>query len=180
MKVHEAAAAALAACRTVLAGVSPADLTRPSPCAEYTVAEVGEHLARSMVLLGGVGGGSSTYPGGPLDRRITTLAEAALTAWQRRGLDGTVAVGRSEYPAALALEIIPLELLVHGWDVADATGQPLDVAPQVAEHVLAAAHELITPERRGRAFAEEVHADPNASALDRLVAFTGRRSLGSG
>ena len=38
----------------------------------------------------------------------------------RRELDGSVAVGRTVLPASLAVEIMPLELLVHGWDIAHA------------------------------------------------------------
>ena len=100
--------------------------------------------------------------------------EAALTAWRRRGVGGTVAVGRSTLPASLAVEIIPMELLVHGWDMARATGQQIDVPPEVADHLLGRARALVTEDKRGRSFAAEVPAGPQASALQRLIAFTGR------
>ena len=75
---------------------------------------------------------------------MAATAEAALAAWRHHGLDGSVAVGRSVLPASLAVEIIPLELLVHGWDIAHATGQDIDVSPEVASYVLDRARELIT------------------------------------
>jgi uncharacterized protein (TIGR03086 family) len=114
---------------------------------------------------------------GSLEERVTVSAGAALAAWRRRGLDGSVAVGRSTLPAGLAAEIIPLELLVHGWDLARAIGSEIDVAPEVADYMLGQARLLITPDKRGRSFAAEVPAGPSASALERLIAFTGREPL---
>jgi uncharacterized protein (TIGR03086 family) len=189
MGPFDCAAVTLAACRAVLGRLTEDDLSRPSPCAEYTVGEVGEHVVRSMVLLASVAGAQAGNPaagsvgpaggpvgraGGPLEEQVAVTAEAALAAWRRRGLDGTVAVGRSTLPASLAVEIIPMELLVHGWDMARATGQHIDIPPEVAGHVLGRARELVTEDKRGRSFAAEVPAGPEATALQRLIAFTGR------
>jgi uncharacterized protein (TIGR03086 family) len=176
----DCASVTLTACQAVLRRLTEDDLPRPSPCAEYTVGEVGHHVVRSMVLLASVAGeqtaaDSAAGPAaGPLEEQVTVTAEAALTAWRRRGLGGSVAVGRSTLPASLAVEIIPLELLVHGWDVARATGQHIEVPPEVAGHVLNRARELITEDKRGRSFAAEVPVGQEATVLQRLIAFTGR------
>jgi uncharacterized protein (TIGR03086 family) len=77
-------------------------------------------------------------------------------------------------PAGLAVEIIPLELLVHGWDIARATGQSIDASPEVASYLLDRARELITPDKRGRSFAAQAPVGPEATPLQRLIAFTGR------
>ena len=123
MGPFDCAAVTLPACRAVLQRLTEDDLARPTPCAEYTVSDVGQHLVRSMVLLASVAGEPLDGPAaGTLDTQVADTAEAALAAWRRRGLDGSVAVGRSVLPASLAMEIIPLELLVHGWDIAQATG----------------------------------------------------------
>jgi uncharacterized protein (TIGR03086 family) len=165
----------LAACRAVLRRLTEDDLSRPTPCTEYAVGAVGQHVVRSMVLLAAVAGEQIDGPAaGRLEEQVTVTAEAALAAWRRRGLSGTVAVGRSSLPASLAVEIIPLELLVHGWDIAQATGDDLDVPPEVAGYVLSRARELITEDKRGRSFAAEVPAGPQATALGQLIAFTGR------
>jgi uncharacterized protein (TIGR03086 family) len=188
MGPFDCAAVTLAACRAVLGQLTEDDLSRPSPCAEYTVGEVGEHVVRSMVLLASVAGAQAGNPAagsvgpaagsagsvGPLEEQVAVTAEAALAAWRRRGLGGTVAVGRSTLPANLAVEIIPMELLVHGWDMARATGQQIDVPPEVVDHVLGRAWELVTEDKRGRSFAAEVPAGPEATTLQRLIAFTGR------
>jgi len=175
MGPFDRAAVTLAACRAVLWPLTEDDLSRPSPCTEYTVGEVGQHVVRSMVLLASVAGDPAAgAAAGSLEEQVAVTTEAALAAWRRRGLDGTVAVGRSTLPATLAVEIIPMELLVHGWDVARATRQQIDVPPEVADHLLGCARELVTEDKRGRSFAAEVPAGPQATALQRLIAFTGR------
>jgi len=175
MGPFDCAAVTLPACRAVLQRLTEEDLSRPTPCTEYSVGEVGQHLVRSMVLLASVAGEQIGTPvAGSLDTTVGATAEAALAAWRHRGLDGSVAVGRSALPASLAVEIIPLELLVHGWDIAHATGHHIDVTPEVAGYVLDRARELITADKRGRSFAAELPAGAAATTLQRLVAFTGR------
>jgi uncharacterized protein (TIGR03086 family) len=171
----DCAAVALSACQAVLRRLAEDDLARPTPCTEYTVREVGQHVVRSMVLLASVAGQEIDSPtAGTLEEQVTATTESALAAWRRRGLDGSVAVGSRTMPASLAVEIISLELLVHGWDIAHATGADMAVPAEVAAHVLGRARELITPDRRGRGFAAEVPADPEDTAMHRLIAFTGR------
>ncbi len=63
---------------------------------------------------------------------------------------------------------------MHGWDIARATGRDIDVPPEVGGYVLDRARELITEDKRGRSFAAEVPAGPDATVLQRLIAFTGR------
>lgn len=175
MGPFESAAVTLPACRAVLRQLTEDDLSGLTPCAEYTVGDVGQHMVRSMVLLASVAGEQVDSPAaGTLEEKVAATAEAALAAWRRRGLDGSVAVGRSVLPARLAVEIIPLELLVHGWDIAHATGHGIDVSPEVAGYVLGRARDLITEDKRGRSFAAEVPAGPDATVLQRLIAFTGR------
>lgn len=175
MGPFDCAEVTLPACLAVLRRLTEKDLSRPTPCTEYTVGDVGQHLVRSMVLLASVAGEQIDTPvAGPPEITVAVTAEAALAAWRRRGLDGSVAVGRSVLPASLAVEIIPLELLVHGWDIAHATGYDIDVTPEVADYVLDRARELVTEDKRGRSFAAEVPARAEATVLQRLIAFTGR------
>jgi uncharacterized protein (TIGR03086 family) len=175
MGPFDCAAETLPACLAVLQRLTEDDLAHSTPCTEYTVGDVGQHVVRSMVLLASVAGEQIDTPvAGPLEEDVAATAEAALAAWRRRGLDGSVAVGRSAMPAGLAAEIIPLELLVHGWDIAQATGRSIDASPEVASYLLDRARELITPDKRGRSFAAQAPVRPEATPLQRLIAFTGR------
>ena len=91
MGPFDCAAVTLPACRAVLRRLTEDDLSRPTPCVGYTVADVGEHLVRSMVLLASIAGEQADSPvAGTLEEKVAATAEAALAAWRRRGLDGPV------------------------------------------------------------------------------------------
>ena len=78
-------------------------------------------------------------------------------------------------PAVLAASIVSLELLVHGWDFAVATGQQVTVSDEVSRYVLDLAYEVISPQARQRgSLAGAVEVGPDADILERLIAFSGR------
>jgi uncharacterized protein (TIGR03086 family) len=170
------ATAALAACQRVLHGMSDGDSGRATVCTEFTVAQLTDHLVGSITLLGGAAG--AEFPpvtAARLEARVADAAQTALEAWDRRGPDGMVTIGGNDMPASMALGILSIELLVHGWDYAQATGQQVTVPDPVTAHVLDLAGTIITPEGRVRAgFDPALPAGPDAGVLDRLIAFTGR------
>jgi uncharacterized protein (TIGR03086 family) len=175
------AEAALGALQHVLHPISRDELSKSTPCSEYDVVQLTDHLLNSITVLGGAAG--AKFPdrdaGDSVERQVIGAARAALDAWHRRGLDGTVTLAAGELPAAFAVGILSLELLVHGWDYARATAHPMDVADALAEYVLGLARKVITPERRPTVgFADPVAVPDDASALDRLIAFTGRDPQG--
>lgn len=86
-----------------------------------------------MVLLGGIAGRELSAPAGAsLAESIDALGRGAIGAWRERGIEGEVAVGRTITPAPLAADIIALELVVHGWDVARALAPASPPAPTSA------------------------------------------------
>ena len=98
-----------------------------------------------------------------------------LEAWRKRGVEGTVEFAGREAPAQLPVDILLIELLVHAWDFAKASGQTVQVDDAVSGYVLDRARSLIAPRMRdGDQFAAEVQAGPDADNLARLAAFTGR------
>ena len=71
------------------------------------------------------------------------------------------------------------ELVIHGWDLAVATGQPYDVAAENLE----ASWELVTsipedPEQRAGLFGPRVSIADDAPLLDRTLAYAGRNPHG--
>jgi uncharacterized protein (TIGR03086 family) len=112
---------------------------------------------------------------GTVESRVAFAAQQALEAWDRRGLEGTVKRGERDMPAVLAASIVSLELLVHGWDFAVATGQQVTVSDEVSRYVLDLAYEVISPQARQRgSLAGAVEVGPDADILERLIAFSGR------
>jgi uncharacterized protein (TIGR03086 family) len=171
------AEAALGALQHVLHPISRDELSKSTPCTEYDVMQLTDHLLNSITLLGGAAG--AELPERDSDdsvaRQIIGAARPTLDAWHRRGLDDSVTIGTNELPATIAVSILSLELLVHGWDFAAATKHPIDVAESLADYVLGLAKKVITPQGRATVgFDEPVAVPDDAPALDQLIAFTGR------
>ena len=100
--------------------------------------------------------------------------------WRRPGaLQRVVALPIGEVPGEVALGMALTDAVVHGWDLAAATGQDSTIDDRVAGPLLAAAQAAITDELRQPAgaravFAQPVPIDPDSPAGERLVAFLGR------
>ena len=80
-------------------------------------------------------------------------------------------------PAAVGAAILPVELLLHGWDLAQGTQQRLRVSDEVVTYVQGLAETIVPGGRRGGSFGEEVAAPQHADALERLAAYSGRRPV---
>jgi uncharacterized protein (TIGR03086 family) len=172
------AEATLAAMERVLRGVTDADLDNHTPCTEFTVSQLADHVVGGVSALGAMAGGSvEDASAAPVESRIADVAQQVLETWRARGLEGSVPFGESEMPATTAAGIMSVEFLVHGWDFATATDQLLPVSDEVAEYALGLAQRIISPSSRGAGgnFADEVPVGPGADALERLIAFTGRK-----
>jgi uncharacterized protein (TIGR03086 family) len=171
------AEAALGALQQVLHPIARDELSKSTPCSEYDVMALTDHLLKAITLVGGMAHADlpERDTDDSLEQQVIGAARPALDAWHRRGLDGTVTLASNELPATFAPGILTLEFLVHGWDYATATGHPMDVAESLAEYVLGLAKKVITPDGRAKVgFADPVAVPDDASALDQLIAFTGR------
>jgi uncharacterized protein (TIGR03086 family) len=171
------AEAALGVLQHVLHQISRDELSKSTPCSEYDVLQLTDHLLRAITLAGGMAGADlpDRDTDDSVEQQIIGAARPALDAWHRRGLGGTVTFASNELPATFGASVLTLEFLVHGWDYAAATGHPMDVAESLAEYTLGLAKKVITPQGRATVgFADPVAVPDDASALDRLIAFTGR------
>ncbi|MGW1678159.1 TIGR03086 family metal-binding protein [Saccharopolyspora sp. NPDC002376] len=170
----------------LLANVTDAQLTAPTPCSEYAVGDLIDHIsglslaftaaaAKDRSLTGQRPSGDASRL--PADWRtlvpeqVTAMAEAwdEPTAWE-----GMTQAGGVEAPGAVVgLDGLD-ELVVHGWDLAKATGQPFTCD----EESLTACLEFVGPATenggQGSPFGNPVEVAPDAPKLDRLVALTGR------
>lgn len=163
----------------VVKGIGESDLGRRTPCSEYDIAGLTDHLLNSITGLGGLAGAELPERDreDTVERQIILAARPALDAWHRRGLEGSVTVGEREMPARVVAGILSIEFLVHGWDYAKAMDLELPAPDSLAEYVLAIAETNITPQGRAAVGFDDPTEPPNddASPLERLVAFTGRR-----
>ena len=125
----ECAEATLDVLRQVVQGIGDDDLGNQTPCREFDVASLTDHLLNSITLIGTAAG--AEIPDREHDSsvadQVLRAARPAVAAWRRRGLDGKVPFGSGEAPAAMMARILSLEFLVHAWDYAAATGQTVRV-----------------------------------------------------
>jgi len=164
----------------VVHGIATDDLTKQTPCREFDVAALTDHLLNSVTQIGKAAGAElpARDSADSVERQIVAAARPALDAWHRRGLGGTVPFGPREAPAGYLAGIFSLEFLVHAWDYAVATGRPINAPDALSEYVMSLAQRVITPDTRGSAgFDDPVDVPENATALDRLLALTGRRPV---
>lgn len=172
-----AAEAGLAVIQGVLRQVVPTDREKPTPCADFTVHQLADHLLDTLVSLGAMAGAELTRSEGPtLEDVVSTLASDVIEAWRRRGLDGMAMSPFGEAPAPVLAGIVSIELLLHAWDFAQATGATLTVSDSVVEYVAGLAAKVI-PGARGRAFGDELVAQVGSDALTGLAAYSGRTPL---
>lgn len=165
----------------VLHTVAGSDKAKQTPCSEYNVKQLTEHLINSITSLGGMVGAefNVSQDTNSVEQLVVSTARPALDAWHKRGLDGEVAFGNASMPARVAVSVFSIEFLVHAWDYAVAVGHDVDAPDSLAEYVLGLARSLITPQQRGAAgFADPVEVPDDADPLTRLIAFTGRNPAG--
>jgi uncharacterized protein (TIGR03086 family) len=174
-----AADAALAALQPVLRTLTAEDRTRRTPCTDFTCHDLVEHLVGSLTGLGAMAGATVADPQeGSLENRVSVVAGRVVDAWRTVDLSGSVpGPGGSKLPASFAAGILPLELLLHGWDLAQAGGQRLHVSDELVAYVRSLAETVVPAARAGGSFAPEVSPAEDAPALDRLAAYAGRNPL---
>ncbi len=171
--------------KKVMSGVQPSQLSGPTPCSQFDVKALANHMAGLAV--GSERAAKKLEPMAPPDpmpdlvgdnpgSAYGPLVDATVAAWSEQGaFEGQTHFGSGEMPAQMAGAITLMEIAVHGWDLAAATGQTYTMEPDVAEAVRQTVSQLASPEaRENGAFGAEVQVGEDASAQDRLLALSGR------
>ncbi|MET8539657.1 TIGR03086 family metal-binding protein [Kitasatospora sp. NPDC004799] len=170
----------------LFATVTPADLERPTPCDEFTLRQLLNHVVGGIHRFAYIGEGGHAQDvvaaiedpsdeGWPaaLDRaraRVTAawaddaaLARPAVAPW-------------GEVPGAMAVGGYLMELVTHSWDIATALGGGFALDDELARTALGVAEAVLTPERRvpGVPFGAVRPVAEDADVHTRLAAWTGR------
>lgn len=130
------------------------------------------------------GDGTGRLHGPPADDpadAFRTRASRLLGAWAASDspADRLVAVDGLPLPAAALACAGALEIAVHGWDVAQATGLPRPVPAALATELMRTARQLVPgPAARHPLFGPPLTVPAEADPSDRLVAFLGRDPYG--
>ncbi|WP_420032992.1 TIGR03086 family metal-binding protein [Streptomyces sp. cg28] len=168
-------------------GVREDQLDLPTPCPDYAVRHLVGHIvglaaglratARKERADDNTAQPGSTLPELSPDWRaaLPKALDELVEAWRDPAAwDGMTHAGGLDLPGAVAGLVTADELVVHGWDLARATGQ--EYTPD--EAALGAAHALLAPAAedsgRGGLFGPVVQVPEGASLTDRVIGLSGR------
>ena len=164
----------------IVHNLKPADLDARTPCTDWDVRALVDHLLTWGPSLEGAARKEAVPPAETIPEDRTDALTAQLTrtveAWSRPDAwAGTTHMGGpTELPAALVGGMVVGEMVVHGWDLARATGQH----PTWDDDLLAYLYEETAKSaEQGRelgVYGSEVAVSASASLLDRTLALTGR------
>ena len=130
----------------------------------------------SPAFRGEVAGSAAPLEGELTDRWRRAMAELLSSLHSPGAQERTVTAPFGEVPVAAFARYTAFDGLVHGWDLSRATGLPYEPPDDLVAEVDAFARQFMQPEMRdGDLFAGEVEPRPDASALERIVAFSGRQ-----
>ena len=163
----------------VLGNVTSDQLSSPTPCTEWDVKALIDHVVGGNQRVVERAGGQAV----PLPEDLGAAHRASAKAAQEtfgepHALSRTYQLPIGEIPGTAFIELRTSDLLVHAWDLAIATGQPTDLDPELAEYVLAFSKGMMSRaglRGQGRPFGEEQPCGDEQSAVDRAAAFLGRQ-----
>jgi uncharacterized protein (TIGR03086 family) len=171
-------------------GVADSQLGDPTPCADTSVAALLDHihgLAQGLALAGTKELHLRPTTDGPPQASADNLVddwrtdipvrlEGLAEAWRRpESWTGMTKAGGVDLPGEVCGLVALDEVVIHGWDLAVATGQAYEVDPNLLEavHGWVAAFEP-PPDAAGGLFGPRVPVPDDAPLLDRTLGLTGR------
>ncbi|MER5883359.1 TIGR03086 family metal-binding protein [Streptomyces sp. NPDC001941] len=166
----------------VVDGIGDEQLGLPTPCAEYDVRALVDHLTQVVVNFQALAAKGTTdfsatpaYVREDADWRALFAAETGklCAAWAAPGAEeGTT--GQMGLPARTVAAMVLGDVVVHAWDLARATGQDFAVDPEVVQGLSGEVEQMAPMARKTGVFGEPFPLPDGASGFDRVLATTGR------
>lgn len=176
---------ALARTRVVVAGTRREQLGDATPCTEWDVRALLNHIISGCLTFAAGRAGNRLEMSDATDHvaddhvgAYERAAQAALDAFRGPGaLDRQFSLPWGETPGSVALGVALADAAVHGWDLARSTGQDATIDDDVAEALYDMTSSMMAPKGpypRGASFKDPVDMRDDAPPADRLLAYLGR------
>lgn len=169
----------------LVAGLGPDQLSRPTPCTGWDVRRLLNHTLGEVVMMtevnrGRPGGtddhGDLVGDGLSLEALWDETGRTNVTSWREGGVEGDRAYFYGTFPAGAAVVINIGEVLVHSWDLAQATGRGYAIDPELAALVDGLWRAVPLDEQRAHGvLGPEVPVPADAPIADRMLGLLGRR-----
>ena len=162
--------------------VTPDLLSRPTPCSEWDLHMLLEHANESIAALheGLDRGRVAMFPTFTYDIAADPVSvfrdsvTRLVDEWTASDPVHRVAIADRVIPLSLAAGVAAVEIAVHGWDIAQASGHPRPIPADLAEDLLAISALLLSDGNRYPLFGPPLRPPVAASPSDELLAFLGR------
>ncbi|MET9920707.1 TIGR03086 family metal-binding protein [Streptomyces sp. NPDC006435] len=179
-KMSELLGAAAERAVPVLNGIDDSSLEAPTPCAEYDVRALINHLFQVVVNFQALAarepadfGGTPDVVTGDWRARFAEETDKLVAAWAVPGAEEGTA-GAMGLPARTVGNMVLGDLTVHAWDLARATGQDFAPDASVLDEIGPALAAMAPMAREAKVFGEPHPVPEGAGPFERALALTGR------
>jgi uncharacterized protein (TIGR03086 family) len=183
--IAEMTAAAAESARVVTGVPDPAALDAPTPCADWDLRTLLNHTILWTSYSAERRAHGESVAEDLMNKDFTADAgfradyaehiDRAVRAWSDpQAWEGDIGVMGDATPKADVAAMLIMEMALHGWDVARATGQDYRTDPAVAQAVLDTVQAQAELFRKYQGFADAVPLAPGASVFDQALALAGR------
>jgi uncharacterized protein (TIGR03086 family) len=174
MQEHELIALAAPPALAVIRAIRPDQYALPTPCSDFDVRALIGHLRQWAPVLESTA--RKQPPGQPDDAGLEEQIDRLVAAWSEPAAwEGTASMGGpEELPARMIGAMAIGEIVVHGWDLARATGQEVSWDAALLELLLDEVAKTAAMGREMHVYADEVPVPETAPTLDRMLGLTGR------
>ena len=149
-------------------------LDAPTPCDEWEVETLLNHMLDTQRYFVASARGEDASP--PAADPAKVLSDDPVADFERGRAEMVQVFGDPQVreQTGPALGIAFSDQLLHGWDLARATEQDATMPTGLAQAAYDTIHGRFTDEQRVGVFGPEVEVTEDASAQERLLAYTGR------
>jgi len=174
----------------MVARLTPDQRHLATPCDQWTVDDLLAHICGgTQMVAGGLQGQEPPQGAGPSSTPHNLLADGPVAAWAaaRAALEAAATPDAleaehqmpfGEVRGEMAVAVITADALTHAWDLSMATGIDHGISSELATFALEAWLPLVPAEgRTGDGFKAAIEVAADATAIEKLAAFTGREPL---